>query len=73
MSKSHKVSFSFQADVEEIKKFVNDQITIDFKKIRGDIIIRDGIPRNSNGKMLRKWAENEMMEEHAKRDRATTI
>jgi acyl-CoA synthetase (AMP-forming)/AMP-acid ligase II len=65
--------FKCQADVEEIKKFVNDQITIDFKKIRGDIIIRDSIPRNSNGKMLRKWAENEMMEEHAKRDRATTI
>ena len=73
MSTFYKVSFSFQADVEEIKKFVNDQITIDFKKIRGDIIIRDSIPRNSNGKMLRKWAENEMMEEHAKRDRATTI
>ena len=73
ISKSYKLSFLYQADVEEIKKFVNDKITIDFKKIRGDIIIRDNIPRNSNGKMLRKWAENEMLEEHAKRDRATTI
>ena len=73
ISKLYKLSFLYQADVEEIKKFVNDKITIDFKKIRGDIIIRDNIPRNSNGKMLRKWAENEMLEEHAKRDRATTI
>ena len=50
-------------DKEDIRNFVNERTKVDYKKIRGDIIIRDKIPRNSNGKMLRremrKWAEEE--------------
>ena len=51
---------------------------MDYKKIRGNIIIRDAIPRNSNGKMLRrdmsKWAEEEAISEELKiTDLATSI
>ena len=42
---------------------MNERTKVDYKKIRGDIIIRDEIPRNSVGKLLRremrKWAEEE--------------
>ena len=48
---------------EAIKSFVNDRIKIDYKKIRGDVIIKNEIPRNSNGKLqrreCRKWAEEQ--------------
>jgi len=47
---------------EELKKFVNDQTKVDFKKIRGSIIFRDELPRNNVGKLVRRhmreWAEN---------------
>lgn len=38
---------------EEIKSFVNDKV-IDFKKIRGPIIFKNDIPRNSVGKLMRR-------------------
>lgn len=45
----------------DLKEFVNTQIDVDFKKIRGDIIFRDELPRNNVGKLvrkeMRKWAE----------------
>jgi len=48
---------------EDIKDYANARIKIDYKKIRGDIILRDEIPRNSNGKLvrreMRKWAEEQ--------------
>lgn len=47
---------------EEIRDHVNNQV-IDFKKIRGPVIFRDVIPRNSVGKLVRRemrnWAQNE--------------
>ena len=49
--------------IEDIKDYANARIKIDYKKIRGDIILREEIPRNSNGKLLRremrKWAEEQ--------------
>ena len=52
---------------DDIRSFVNDRIKIDYKKIRGDILIRDQIPRNSVGKLLRremrKWAEMQLSKE----------
>ena len=45
---------------EELIEFVNSKVN-DFKKIRGGIIFRDAIPRNTVGKLMRKkmrdWAE----------------
>ena len=42
---------------------MNERIKVDYKKIRGEILLRDEIPRNSVGKLLRrdmrKWAEEE--------------
>ena len=45
---------------KELIEFVNSKVN-DFKKIRGGIIFRDEIPRNTVGKLMRKrmrdWAE----------------
>ena len=56
-----------QATVDDIKLFVNSKIKVNYKQIRGDILIRNEIPRNSVGKLLRremrKWAEEEARKE----------
>jgi len=50
------------ANEEAIRDFVNQRVNADFKKIRGKVIFRNAIPRNSAGKLLRremrKWAEH---------------
>ena len=50
------------ATEEELLVFVNGKVT-DYKHIRGGIIFRDKIPRNSVGKLLRRnmreWAKNQ--------------
>ena len=43
-------------DTEDLRNFVNERVKIDYKKIRGDIAIRDEIATNSNGKILRSKA-----------------
>ena len=48
-----------QATEEELTKHVNRQVA-NHKMIRGGVLIRDSIPRNSMGKLvrrtMRKWA-----------------
>lgn len=55
--------FSWQVSEEELRNFVNKEVT-DFKKIRGDVLFRDQIPRNSVGKLIRRemreWARNQV-------------
>ena len=57
------LSYVLQSNVDDIKSFVNSKVKVDYKKIRGDILVRKEIPRNNVGKLLRremrKWAENE--------------
>ena len=47
----------------DIIDFVNGRVNADFKKIRGRILFRDSVPRNTSGKLLRRemrqWAEKE--------------
>jgi len=44
-------------------KHVNDQVE-DFKRVRGGILFRKNIPRNTSGKLLRRemreWARKEV-------------
>ena len=47
-----------QIDPEELREFVNSKIQTDYKKVRGDVIICKSIPRNSNGKIIRRKTEN---------------
>lgn len=53
-----------KANEEELRSFVNSKVT-DYKKIRGDVIFKDQIPRNSVGKLIRRemreWARNQTM------------
>ena len=55
--------------MDDIKLFVNSRITVDYKKVRGDILIRKQIPRNTVGKLLRremrKWAEEQAQKYNA--------
>ena len=48
---------------DSILQFVNKQVDADYKKIRGKILFRNSVPRNSMGKLLRremrKWAEEQ--------------
>ena len=48
---------------DDIKTFVNSRVNADFKKIRGRVLFRESVPRNTLGKLLRrdmrKWAEDE--------------
>ena len=50
-------------DKEIIRDFVNKRVKVDYKRLRGDIMTIDYIPRNSTGKQLRreirKWAEKQ--------------
>ncbi len=52
----------FQVTEAELCDFVNNQVT-DFKRIRGGIIFRKEIPRNSVGKLVRRqmreWAKSQ--------------
>ena len=47
----------------DIIEYVNQRVDADFKKIRGKVLFREKLPRNSMGKLLRRemrrWAENE--------------
>ena len=48
---------------EDIIEFVNSRVDANFKQIRGPILFRKSVPRNTFGKLLRrelrKWAEEE--------------
>ena len=48
---------------EEIISYVNARVNADFKKIRGKVLFRSDLPRNTVGKLLRRdmreWAEKE--------------
>ena len=48
---------------EEIISYVNARVNADFKKIRGRVLFRSNLPRNTVGKLLRRdmreWAEKE--------------
>ena len=52
---------------QDIKKFVNGRVNADFKKIRGRVLFRNSVPRNTSGKLLRRemrrWAEEEAARE----------
>ena len=54
---------------EDIKEFVNGKVNTDFKKIRGRVLFRKSVPRNTSGKLLRRemrlWAEEEAAREVA--------
>ena len=56
------ISFTFQVDEDELLSFVNNQVS-DYKRIRGGIIFRNSLPRNSVGKLLRRelrdWASGD--------------
>ena len=53
------ISYLFlQIDTEDVRIFVNSRIQTDFKKVRGDVIMVKSIPRNSNGKIMRRKIEN---------------
>ncbi|XP_059093403.1 luciferin 4-monooxygenase-like isoform X1 [Tigriopus californicus] len=51
-----------QVTGDELRNFVNKDVT-DYKKIRGDVLFRDDIPRNSVGKLIRRemreWARHQ--------------
>ena len=53
---------------EDIKEFVNGKVNADFKKIRGRVLFRKSVPRNTSGKLLRRemrlWAEEEAAREN---------
>ena len=44
------------------------RVNVDFKKIRGRVLFRDSVPRNTMGKLLRremrKWAEQQAESEN---------
>jgi len=52
-----------EATEDDIREHVNSQV-LDYKKIRGPILFRDEIPRNSVGKLVRRemrlWAKNQV-------------
>ena len=52
---------------DDIKSYVNSKVNADYKKIRGRVLFRQSVPRNTLGKLLRrdmrKWAEDEAIKE----------
>ena len=52
---------------EDVKNFVNGKVNADYKKIRGRVLFRKSVPRNTSGKLLRRemrrWAEEEAARE----------
>ena len=52
---------------DNIVQFVDDKVDADYKRLRGKILVRDSLPRNTAGKLLRremrKWAEEEANKE----------
>ena len=54
---------STKLEVKDVISFVNSRVNADFKKIRGRILFRPELPRNTVGKLLRRdmrmWAESE--------------
>ena len=56
---------SSNADISEqdLKSFVDARVNADFKRLRGRVIFRDSLPRNTVGKLLRRdmraWAERQ--------------
>ena len=49
-----------QVTPDELKSFVNGQVSVDFKKLRGPVILTDTLPRTALGKLkrreMREWA-----------------
>ena len=56
---------SSNADISEqdLKSFVDARVNADFKRLRGRVIFRDSLPRNTVGKLLRRdmraWAQGQ--------------
>ena len=52
---------------EDIVRYVNSRVDADYKKIRGRVLFREVLPRNTSGKLLRRemrrWAEEEAEKE----------
>ena len=51
----------------DIINYVNSRVDADYKKIRGRVLFRKVLPRNTSGKLLRRemrrWAEEEAEKE----------
>ena len=52
---------------KDIVHYVNSRVDADYKKIRGRVLFRKVLPRNTSGKLLRRemrrWAEEEAEKE----------
>ena len=52
---------------DDIIDYVNSRVDADYKKIRGRVLFRRVLPRNTTGKLLRRemrrWAEEEAEKE----------
>ena len=52
---------------DDIIDYVNSRVDADYKKIRGRVLFRKVLPRNTSGKLLRRemrrWAEEEAEKE----------
>ena len=52
---------------KDIANYVNSRVDADYKKIRGRVLFRKVLPRNTSGKLLRRemrrWAEEEAEKE----------
>ena len=54
---------------DDIIDYVNSRVDADYKKIRGRVLFRRVLPRNTTGKLLRRemrrWAEEEAEKEES--------